>query len=351
MLDPWLSDASSEDEIAIRKRQRCALTPVERLAARKRRRRTARIDKPLGGRVALQSYWSSCLPGVLLPLLELVFDTLIPNKYDAVEYFSGNSAVTRGISNRGFSAIGFDKAYHRGMDLTSDYGFLFALCLALSATHADDFLAPLYWSGIVCGSWIWVCRSTSMRTKWRPHGDTRLKFVRKGNMMVARQMLLFLVGSLRGGIVILEQPGNSIMPAHPLFKATARFLKLRRTHTWMACFGGDSPKSTQLWSNASWASQLTRKGSREIFELQCGAQMTTKVWDPDKQKYITTGGPDLHESQEYPEEFGKEVAKLFQLHRGEQCRVRASKCSVDAMIAANNWAEADIAGIVQRCRG
>ena len=88
MLDPWLSDASSEDEIVIRKRQRCALTPVERLAARKRRRRTTRIDKPLGGRVALQSYWSSCLPGVLLPLLELVFDTLIPNKYDAVEYFS-----------------------------------------------------------------------------------------------------------------------------------------------------------------------------------------------------------------------------------------------------------------------
>ena len=232
--------------------------------------------------------------------------TLLPNMYDAVEYFSGNAAVTRSIGNKGFSSIGFDKAYHREMDLASDRGFLFALALALSTTHADDCLAPLFWSGIVCGSWIWVCRATSMRTRWRPHGNTQLKIVRKGNMMVARQMLLFLVGSLRGAIVILEQPANSIMPCHPLFKATARFLKLRRTHTWMACFGGDSPKSTQLWSNARWVRQLARKGSRELFESQCSAHMTTKFWDPSRQKYITTGGPDLHQSQEYPEEFGSE---------------------------------------------
>ena len=295
MLDPWLSDARSEVEIDIpERRRRClkrtrVLTPVERMAARKRRRRTARVGKPLGSRMALLLYWSSCLPGVLGPLVELVFDTLLPNTYDAVEYVSGNAAVTKGIRNNGVSSIGFDKAYHQDMDLTTDHGFLFALCLALSTTHADDRLAPLFWSGIVCGSWIWVCRSTSMRTKWRPHGNTQLSFVRKGNIMLARQMLLFLVGSLRGGIVILEQPGNIIMPCHPLFKATARFLGLRRTHTWMACFGSDSPKSTQLWSNARWASQLTRKGSREPFELQCGAQMTTKVWDPAKTEIYHNG--------------------------------------------------------------
>ena len=118
MLDPGLSDASSEVEIDIPERRRrclkrtCVLTPVERMAARKRRRRTARVGKPFGSRMVLLLYQSSCLPGALGPLVELVFDTLLPNTYDAVEYLSGNAAVTRGIRNKRFSSIGFDKTYH-----------------------------------------------------------------------------------------------------------------------------------------------------------------------------------------------------------------------------------------------
>jgi len=65
--------------------------------------------------------------------------------------------------NRGYIAIAYD-VRHTGLDgaedIMSDAGIIFALTLILRLNPAG-----LAWFGIVCSSWVWMCRWSTGR--WR----------------------------------------------------------------------------------------------------------------------------------------------------------------------------------------
>ena len=75
-------------------------------------------------------------------------------------------------------------------------------------------------------SWVWMCRNSTGRTNYKVLGHTSCEAVRKGNIMVSRIVLLYLLASARGCLVFLEQPVSSMVYLH------ARFQELFLGRSW-----------------------------------------------------------------------------------------------------------------------
>ena len=70
-------------------------------------------------------------------------------------------------------------------------------------------------TGIVCSSWVYICRGTSGRKRWKPLGDQSKDFVKNGNLMVSRLAVILRILHAKGVFVIVEQPASSLMIYHP----------------------------------------------------------------------------------------------------------------------------------------
>ena len=111
--------------------------------------------------------------GAPLVLLRLVWLTLtnalinMDKGVDAVEYFAGMKAVTKGYLAAGYSCCSFEKndAWD-AQDSCSDNGFALAVLLALKVEPAGAALAAP-----VCSSWIVLNVGTSGRAPHRPLGN------------------------------------------------------------------------------------------------------------------------------------------------------------------------------------
>ena len=132
----------------------------------------------------------------------------LTKEYDCAEYFSGVGHVGGSFVERGYMAALYDIDRSGDFeDLTKPEGFLTAVTTTIKCKPG----ALAHWA-TVCSSWVWVCRATTKRSLLNPHGDTRHAFVAEGNVMVARMVVLILVGLALGQQWILEQPSSSIMP-------------------------------------------------------------------------------------------------------------------------------------------
>ena len=72
--------------------------------------------------------------------------------------------------------------------------------LLLQAVRAKK--GAIFHFGLVCSSWIAMCRYSSGRRFLCPHGDTSLWWVENGNRMVARLLrcILYLLDCIYNGI-------------------------------------------------------------------------------------------------------------------------------------------------------
>ena len=122
-------------------------------------------------------------------------------------------------------------------------------------------------------------RHTSGRTPLHPMGSIGYQFVRNGNLLSSRVLLLLMICQWRGLRWMVEQPSQSLLPMMPrwqtcwaqhkagsdgssnyrpgLLKLFAVVISSWKTHPqvyvgsfWMGLFGGPSPKPHRIWSNS-----------------------------------------------------------------------------------------------------
>ena len=97
---------------------------------------------------------------------------------DYTEFFSGDAELSSAMIHAGLHVASFDSRLQIGahaagcMDFLSDHGFLNAVvaCGQLAGGAAGAWLAP------PCGTWVWINRGTSRRSRACPLGARRKSF-------------------------------------------------------------------------------------------------------------------------------------------------------------------------------
>ena len=244
---------------------------------------------------------------------------------DYVEFMSGEGNIFGSMLEMMLHACGYDNKLHPILqNLLCPTGCLCAIQLLRR-------LAPgggTSWA-LVCASWVWMSRSKTRRSLARPLGPDdpaeRIAAVVDGNQMVSifAALLLWIV-SMGDVQWLLEQPSSSLLVHHPRIQAIQMLLQRERkwhsVHTWMGAFGGPTPKSTRLWSSsARFLQGMHRTLPRSVINTMCQESgIATYTVNPERRALglsSTTGAAGLHDSQAYPVEFGRQVARSFLANR------------------------------------
>ena len=257
----------------------------------------------------LSEYEALChfsVPLILWNTLAMLFDVMgvIPRDLHCLDMFAGEESVRKAWTNRGYAAIGYEILKGgETMDLNSGAGWVTAVIFIMRLV-LNGFSS---W-GTVCSSWIWVCLSTSKRTKENPLGDTDKAFVVNGNTMVARMSALLLLLEARGCVWLLEQPATSIMPRHPylawVIRNTSRIFTVT---TSMGAFGAPTRKPTILRGNRWWIERLRRTAPRLP-----QSTTTTRNTNPVTGRLEVTGTKDLKATQVYPPGYGEALVNEWE---------------------------------------
>ena len=88
---------------------------------------------------------------------------------------------------------------------------------------------------MVCASWVWLNRATSMRNAITIFGDVSKPYVREANLHVSRCALLMRLALAKRCKPVLETPATSIIEYHP-----------RLQEIWDQC-ELESPNKTQVY--------------------------------------------------------------------------------------------------------
>ena len=162
-----------------------------------------------------------------------------------------------------------------------------------------------------CSSFVWVSRNSTKRSRANPVGDESIVGVRMANLIVARVIVLCLLAMKRGIHFMLEQPASSLMRKMPVFQKVARHFNIFEFFTWMGMFGSPTPKPTKLWSGSEWLCEVTRKLERSMFKhIEPNTKTYTRYTDSNG-KIRTKGTKSMKASQQYPDGYGKELARLY----------------------------------------
>ena len=109
---------------------------------------------------------------------------------------------------QGLSGHDYDLTETQNHDFTQALGF----CLVLLSVFNLATSAPLC-SGLVCTSFCWINRSTAQRGALNHYlGSMCLKHVAVGNLILYRNLLIFMMRQSRCGLTLLKQPLGSCMP-------------------------------------------------------------------------------------------------------------------------------------------
>ena len=254
-------------------------------------------------------YWG--VPRCMLQVISLLLSKLPPLHpgLQHVEFFSGDGEVTRAQRRAGRFAAAFDlrDSQHQLQDFISDAGFANAVCLVLALVGGGQCTAAP-----VCSSFVWLCRSSTMRSLSRPLGNDDCRAVAVGNEIVSKLVLLITMLLAKNVFFILEQPTDSIMQSHPRIQWLCSMGLLYRTSVRMADFGHTSVKASWLYSGHPFV------GDIKLFTTHEGRwrplESLTSVTVDDNVRMITGRPSSLKCSQAYTPEFGRAVLKVHQLH-------------------------------------
>ena len=183
---------------------------------------------------------------VLLPIIVILsMSQHLPQDYnlDVVEYFAGVQTIVTAARNQGKTAAAFDMEIDSRMNILDPLGFSYAVELMLRLTPKGlvHFAPP-------CGTWVFMSRGITGRSKTRPEGWTEYRSVSDANVITIRVTLLILIAMAKGCTWVVEQPAISVMGHFPQFKRIVDKCGFR-IFTWMGAFGAHTPKATLLWSN------------------------------------------------------------------------------------------------------
>ena len=151
-----------------------------------------------------------------------VFNCCGPGKL--VDMFSGGCsgrAVSKEFRKQALSGHDYDLTEAQDHDFTLALGF----CLVLPSVFNLAMSDPL-WSGLVCTSFCWINRSTSQHGA-RNHylGSMCLKHVAVGNLILYRNLLMFIMHQSRFRITLLEQLLGSCMPQTKIVRSKWKLLQ------------------------------------------------------------------------------------------------------------------------------
>ncbi len=108
-------------------------------------------------------------------------------------------------------------------------------CSPEGGTVYFNIVSLILWFGIVCSSWVWMCRSGTHRSHVNILGaatDT----VQNANAMVSRVIMLFQLAVALGHAVFLEQPITSLMELHNRFQDLSHVLIICLCLLLVMCF-------------------------------------------------------------------------------------------------------------------
>ncbi len=250
------------------------------------------------------------LPKALLRVLFLLAQVPgchdhLPQGVHAVEFFAGKHRICKAFRMKGAQSIPYDKyTIDNRMDMNSSVGFALALLLVLAVRPGG-----LIWMAPVCSSWVFINRSTSMRSALNPCGDRSLPHVADGNLQAPRVALLAWLAAARGCSWVLEQPRSSILWHHPRFQLLLHHLQVFRAPLCLGDFGAATEKPIYLWSSHAWIQEVRPRGRK------AKAKHTTCQQRRDANgKLVVDGGRLLKSSQTYPRAFGQAVASALLTH-------------------------------------
>ena len=177
-------------------------------------------------------------------IMLIMLTTNISRWVDSLETFAGKHEVTSAMRRHGYAAIAYELLLDRdSMDIMTGLGFSTCLSLALMCKDgAFSMNAP------VCSTWVFMSRSSTGRTSWKPLGNGS-DCVSYANAMVGRMTLLLYVYTALGFFWVVEQPVNSLMEFHPQLAALFKQFPTYKVKVRMGEFGGKSEKPAWLYSN------------------------------------------------------------------------------------------------------
>jgi len=197
----------------------------------------------------------------------------------------------------------------RLMNFMTDEGFWNAIALARRVRPRDG----IQTFATVCSTWVWISRSSTGRSLRNVLGNVRSEVVAEANAMVSRMVLLILFLCARCVAWLLEQPATSLMAQHPrmvmlkeLSERTVGLTGFHEVHTSMGAFGAATKKPTRLYSSEEWVHEMRRAVPRDF--ARDPKKQTVKIAKGGK----VTGGPDLKETQAYPDEYGRALLRSWQ---------------------------------------
>ena len=135
------------------------------------------------------------------------------------------------------------------------------------------------------------------------------------------------------------------MDMHPRLVQVQQILGKRWIHltTAMGAFGGPTEKATNLYSDSQYVHRL-RRSCTAADHKRFAEDLASK--DPVTGQ--TTGGTDLKESQAYPEEYGRQVAKAWKEH-WEIVQVDSDSeeesSDEETLIEKDSWSDAKLAPV------
>ena len=241
---------------------------------------------------------------------------------DNVDFYAGMKAVSMTWIENSYESATYELLDDpERQHFCKGIGMLFALMLIMRMK-----IGALSSWGTVCSSWIFVSSSVTKRTTENILGDPSCKGVTDGNLQVSRMALLWELIKVRKGIMWLEQPGSSRMHLHPRLHQFMQRNPTYECHTWMGCFGGETPKPTVLRSNRWYVTKMKRKMTEELRKSLCTT--CTRTVHPVTGRLEATGGKLLKESQVYPKQYAVEMFNLWHQYDrpGKRRVINYSEC-------------------------
>ncbi len=226
--------------------------------------------------------------------------------FDAVEFFAGQRRICKALRLHGLSAVPFDKfTIDNRMDLESSQGFSLALAILLSVKPGG-----LVWLAPVCSSWVFINRSTSMRSPLLPTGNTALPHVQRGNLQAARCAALIWLAEFLGLAWVVEQPKTSLLHHSDRFAELLGKIPCHRTAAVLGAFKAATLKPLWLLSNKAWTKELGKPRVPKNHHF-------TNCTYIKKHGRVTGIPKTLKMSQTYTRRFGRAVAALHVQHLRE----------------------------------
>jgi hypothetical protein len=240
--------------------------------------------------------------GVPIQLLKIVFLLLtstlaapIVEDVDAVEFFAGQKSITNALRRQQFQTLPYDLEHDSAMNWNTGLGFAMAIRFVLRLKRGS-----FCWLAPVCGSWVFISRSSTGRCKAYPMGRSTSKSVKEGNKMVSRvAMLIYLLAAKRCWWII-EQPSSSLLYLHTRIQEILMKggIKIYRTYLELGAYGHDLKKTTHLYSSHPFTDRLSAVVSPGTAFPHYENTVTISYDESGKRKF--TGCSSLKLSQRYP---------------------------------------------------